>query len=217
MLRQLESLFDTDAPGRGNGLLRLIISDYLAYYGPTTRMRRRWGVGGSRRNDSPRKLALLFIPRLAHNPCLHATVLLRLATRSPKVTLGLWRTVLIAKHSIDISRNIEIGPGLLLPHPVGISLGASVRIGRDVTLMHNVGLGGNVFVGSRYRPAAAGVQLAPSVGDDVVIFTDSILVGAIHIGDRAVIGAGAWVDEDVPPRKVHPGRAALFRALGAGP
>ena len=216
MLRRLESLFDPKNPRNGRNLVQLVISDYLAYYGPMTRMRRKWGVGGASKNDSPRTLALLFLPRLVHNPSLHATLLLRLAVRSPKFMLGLWRTILIAKHSIDISTSIEIGPGLLLPHPVGVSIGATARIGSDVTLLHYVGLGGNVFVGNRYRPAGPGVQLAPSVGNDVVIFTDSILVGAITIGHEAVIGAGAWVDEDVPARTVHPGRAALFRRLAGG-
>jgi serine O-acetyltransferase len=128
--------------------------------------------------------------------------------------LGFWRTVLIAKHSIDISQNMEIGPGLMLPHPVGIALGASVRVGSNVTLFQYVGIGGNVFVTGGYRPWQPGARLCPVIGDDVVILMDSILVGEITVGDRAVIGAGAWVDRDLPPGAVQPGRAATDDASG---
>jgi serine O-acetyltransferase len=220
MLRRLESLFGSDASERGDGLLALIVSDYVAYYGPSTRMRKRWGVGGRGigggwRDESPRRLALMFLPRLLHNPSLHATLLIRLASHSPRFMLGFWRTVLIAKHSIDISHNMQIGPGLVLPHPVGIALGASVRIGSNATIFHYVGVGGNVFGTGGYRAWEPGAQLCPVIGDDVVIFMDSTLVGRITVGDRAVIGAGAWVERDLPPGTIQPGRAALFRRLAA--
>jgi serine acetyltransferase len=213
MLRRLDSLFGPGAAQRGGSLLALIISDYVAYYGPQTRVRKRWGIGVGFRAESPRKLALMFIPRLINNPSLHATVLLRLASRGPRFMLGFWRTVLIAKHSIDISRNMEIGPGLVLPRPVGIGLGASVRIGTNVTIFHYVGLGGTFFVTEAYRPWEPGAQMAPVIGDDVVVFMDSVIVGGINVGDGAIVGAGAWVDRDVPPKTAHPGRAALFRRL----
>ena len=77
MLRRLESLFDPTLPP-GRGLAALIVSDYLAYY-VATPTRARWGVEGTTRTESPRRLALLFLPRLVANPCLHATVLVRLA------------------------------------------------------------------------------------------------------------------------------------------
>lgn len=208
MLRRLESLFDPNQPPRSDSLLGLIISDYLAYY-VATPTRSKWGVYGSTRRDSPRKLAFLFLPRLAHNPCLHATLLLRLALRSPKFTLGLWRTLLIAKHSIDIHGDIKIGPGLMLPHPVGITIAPTLRIGSNVTILHQVTIGGVV------RQPEGESQLSPIIGDDVVIYTQSILVGPITIGDGAVVGAGSLVDQDVASGAVVPGRAALFRRLAS--
>ena len=160
MLRRLAARFGPEAAGRGDTLLDLIISDYLAYYGPTTPMRARWGVAGARKNDSPLKLALMFIPRLVHNVSLHATVLLRLASRSPYLLVGFWRTVLISKHSIDIQRGLEIGPGLLLPHPLGIVFGWGVRIGAGVTILNNIVIGGN----PQYPPGAS--RFCPVIGDD---------------------------------------------------
>jgi serine acetyltransferase len=162
----------------------LIISDYLAHYRP--------------RNESTRRLALLFFPRLVANPCLHATLLLRLATKGPRPLLGLWRTLLIAKHSIDIQPDIEIGPGLELPHPTGIVFGAGVRIGRDVTIFHNVTLG-LIYD----HPPGTARPGCPTIGDDVVIYTQSILIGAITIGERAVVAARSWIDKDIAPDTVH--------------
>src|ERR1700677_1579280 len=114
MFRRFESMFESDRPGRVDGLFGLIVSDYLACY-VATPTRERLGVAVGNKQESASRRALLFLPRVMHTPCLHATVLIRLAMRSPSFTLGLWRTVLIAKHSIDINAGMKIGPGLLFP------------------------------------------------------------------------------------------------------
>lgn len=204
MLDRLVSRFDPDQPLRGDGLLSLIISDYLAFYGSTP-SRDRSGVAGSHKRYSIRKQALLFVPRVLHNPCLHATILIRLTVWSPRVLLGFWRTVLIAKHGIDIHWNMRIGPGLVLPHPMGIVLGWGLKIGRNATILHNVTIGGLV---QRGRSG----QLCPLIGDDVVIYMNSIILGPISIGDRAVVGAGSWVDRDISADTVHRGRGPLYSA-----
>lgn len=193
------NLFDPGRCSQASGLLELIVSDYLAYYGA-------WPVPGYRiltgheppdPPESRLRLALLFIPRLLHNPCLHATALIRLAMASPRFTLGLWRTLLIAKHSIDINPQMEIGPGLVLPHPVGILLGLGLRVGKGVTILHHVSIGGDP------RVPADSPQLSPVIGDGVIIYTQSIVIGPITVGERAVIGARSWVNRDVAPGAVH--------------
>lgn len=215
MLERIETIFDSEAP-RSGGLVSLIASDYLAYYGSPTPARVKWNVWASRKGGSPRRLALLFLPRLLSNPCMHATLLLRLATHTPAPLISFWRTILIAKHSIDVQRDLEIGPGLLLPHPFGIGFGSGVRIGSNVTILNGAMLGGDTGLGGKQpRPGEPDVQLCPAIGDDVVIFARATLVGGINVGDRAVIGAGAWVDRDVRARAVQPGLAALYRKLAA--
>ncbi|MBA2608836.1 MAG: hypothetical protein H0U92_07865 [Actinobacteria bacterium] len=42
-----------------------------------------------------------------------------------------------------------------------------------------------------------GLRLTPVVGDGVVVYPNSVLVGPITVGDGAVIGAGVYVDTDV--------------------
>jgi serine O-acetyltransferase len=206
MLGRLRSRFDPNAPRRGNGLLALIISDYLAYYSPTPQ-RRRWQVATTNRAHSATDLAILFLPRLLINPSLHATALMRIALMGPRFLHGLWRTILIAKHSIDVQPNIEIGPGLVLPHPIGVNLGWGLRIGTNVTLLHNVSIGQAVP-----RPPGDD-KLSPTLEDDVVVFGDAWILGPITVGHGTVVGAGGYVDEDTPPESVCPGRAAVFREL----
>ena len=51
------------------------------------------------------------------------------------------------------------------------------------------------------------VLVAPT-GDNVDVGANAILIGPIHIGDGAVIGAGAVVVKDVPARTIVAGNPA---------
>jgi serine O-acetyltransferase len=194
MLARLEEWFDPDRDYTGAGTLGLIISDYVAFYSQTP-TRARWGIIGSTKFDSPRKLALLFIPRLFNNPSLHANVLMRLAVASPRWMLGFWRTVLIAKHTIEIAWKMDLGPGLLMPHPYNIGLGWGIKTGRNVSIMHNTNIGAR-------PPHRGGGRISPVLEDNVVVYMESQILGPVTVGEGAVIGAGTWVEEDVPPGTV---------------
>ncbi len=74
------------------------------------------------------------------------------------------------------------------PHPVGIVVCNRATFGRNVTVYQNVTIG----VGKK------GDVPAPSIGDDVVIYSGAVIVGGISIGEGAVIGANAVVTKDVP-------------------
>jgi serine O-acetyltransferase len=187
VLTRLTAMFDADRARSSNSLPALIVADYLAACGET--------------HESARRLAIMFLPRLIHNPSLHATVILRFAHRSPRLLFGLWRTLLIAKHAIDVEGRVEIGPGLVLPHPVGIVLGRGTRIGRHVRILNNV------TIGARPGPDFPGSDACPDIRDGVTIWTQSIIVGPITVGENAVIGARSWIDKDVASGEtVHPGR-----------
>src|SRR4051794_18776104 len=183
----MSALFEADRAEDPRGLLGLVISDYLA------------ATAGA--EESPRRLALMFVPRLLNNPSLQATLIVRLTLRSPRFMFGLWRSLLIAKHSIDVEGPVEIGPGLMLPHPIGIVLGRGTRIGRNVRILNHVVTGA--------RPGTEpGPRMCPVIRDRVTIWTQSIVVGPIEIGEAATIGARSFIDKDVEPgRVVHPGIA----------
>ena len=208
MLRRIISRFDPDAPQPDGGLLSLVISDYVAYYCPSA-MRRRWEIRTSNKAHSPAKLALLFLPRMLTNPCLHATALMRIALSGPRFLHGLWRTILIGKHSIDIQPNIEIGPGFVLPHPIGINLGWGLRIGRNVTILHNVSIGLAV-------PSPPGdTKLSPTLEDDVILFGDAWALGPITSAGARWSAPEGTSTRTCRRDSVCPGRAAVFRELRA--
>lgn len=108
----------------------------------------------------------------------------------PPAKLIEWLLVMTA--SSQLSAAAEVGPGLRLPHPVGIVLGARVQLGRDVTLGQNVTLGTNF-------KRRLGDRLQPDVHDRVFISAGAVVVGPITVGAEAVIGANAVVTVDVPP------------------
>jgi serine O-acetyltransferase len=97
-----------------------------------------------------------------------------------------------------ISLLAEIGPGLNLPHPTGIVVGDGVRIGRSSTIYQNVTLGRH----SANRPGY------PVIGDGTTVYAGAVIIGAIVIGEDAVVAANSVVNRDVAPGAVAVGAPA---------
>lgn len=76
-----------------------------------------------------------------------------------------------------------------LPHPYGIIVHPQAVIGRRVTLMQQVTIGGR-----DHRE-----NIAPLIGDDVYIGAGARVLGDVRIGQGVVIGANAVVTRDIPP------------------
>lgn len=93
----------------------------------------------------------------------------------------------------DIPLNSQIGGGLLLPHPNGVVIHPGARIGVNCLIFQQVTIG------------TAGTHQAPVVGDHVDIGAGAKLLGDIHIGNNAKIGANAVVLSNVPPSKTAVG------------
>lgn len=77
-----------------------------------------------------------------------------------------------------------------LPHPYGIIIHSKAIIGERVTIMQQVTIGGK----------DVGENVAPVIGDDVYIGAGAKVLGGLHIGNGATIGANAVVTRDVPAR-----------------
>lgn len=85
------------------------------------------------------------------------------------------------------------GAGLTLAYPHSIIVNGGVKLGNDVTLFKGV------LIGSVKSGRLAGV---PTIGNHVVICSNSTIVGNVHIGDDVLIAANAFVNFDVPDHSI---------------
>ncbi len=91
---------------------------------------------------------------------------------------------------VYIHPDAEIGPGLRLPHPVGIVIGQGVKIGRNAVIYQNSTLGG-----ARRGDSETGNY--PQIGDDCLLFAGAVVIGGIRIGDGCTVAANAVVTRDI--------------------
>lgn len=85
--------------------------------------------------------------------------------------------------------------GTNFPHPVGIVIAKNAKIGKNCTIYQNVTIG-------------AWNDKSPIIGDDVVIYANSVIFGDVKIEDNAVVGAGSVVVDNVPKNAVVAGNPA---------
>lgn len=106
-------------------------------------------------------------------------------------TLALYLQSLMSKvFGVDIHPAARIGKGILIDHATGVVIGETAVVGDDVSLLHDVTLGGTGKErGDRH----------PKVGDGVLIAAGAKVLGNIRIGDGAKVGAGSVVLGDVKP------------------
>lgn len=90
---------------------------------------------------------------------------------------------------IEIHPGVQIGRRLFIDHGCGVVIGETTVIGNDVTIFQGVTLGGTgKEKGKRH----------PTIGNNVIIGANAIILGNIEIGDNACVGAGAVVAKAVP-------------------
>ena len=104
---------------------------------------------------------------------------------------------------IEIHPGARIGRRFFIDHGSGVVIGETTEIGDDVLLYKGVVLGGvSQTKGKRH----------PTIGNGVLIGTDTIVLGPIHIGDGARLGAASLVIHDVPAKAVAVGVPARVKA-----
>jgi serine O-acetyltransferase len=112
---------------------------------------------------------------------------------------------------IEIHPAARIGDALFIDHGMGVVIGETAEVGKNVTMYQGVTLGGTGFAtGKRH----------PTIQDNVTIGSGAKLLGPITIGHGAKIGANAVVIHDVPPNSTvvgnpgHPVRVEGRRPEG---
>ncbi len=100
----------------------------------------------------------------------------------------------------DIHPAAKIGCGLLLDHATSFVVGETAIIEDDVSILHEVTLGGTgKSTGNRH----------PIIRTGVMIGAGSKILGRVEIGAHAKVGAGSVVLNNVPPHRTVAGVPAV--------
>ena len=92
--------------------------------------------------------------------------------------------------AVDIHPAARVGKGILIDHGTSVVIGETAVVGDDVSMLHEVTLGGTgKETGDRH----------PKIGVGVLIGAGAKVLGNVRVGEGAKIGAGSVVLEDVPP------------------
>ncbi|GJP48175.1 hypothetical protein CLOM_g7449 [Closterium sp. NIES-68] len=109
---------------------------------------------------------------------------------------------------VDIHPAAQIGKGVMLDHATGVVIGETAVVGDEVSMLHNVTLGGT--------GAIAGIR-HPRVGRGAVIGAGARILGPVTLGDRVKVGAGSLVLTDVEAEATVVGNPAkVVRRKGDG-
>ena len=90
---------------------------------------------------------------------------------------------------LDIHPAARMGQGVFIDHGTGIVIGETAVVGDEVSMLHDVTLGGT---------GAKGGDRHPKIGRGVLIGAGAKVLGNIEIGDYAKIAAGSVVLRPVP-------------------
>jgi serine O-acetyltransferase len=102
---------------------------------------------------------------------------------------------------VDVPLGV-FGPGLSIAHRGNVVVNGGARVGRNCRVHPGVLIG-------------AHNGKSPTVGDDVFIGPNVVILGDIRIGDGVVIAANAVVREDVPEGSlVHPVSSVVREGKG---
>ena len=100
---------------------------------------------------------------------------------------------------IDIHPAATIGSHFTIDHGTGVVIGATSILGNHVKLYQGVTLGAKSFPLDEQGNPIKGIDRHPILEDNVIVYSNSTILGRIIIGKDAVIGGNVWVTEDVEP------------------
>lgn len=105
----------------------------------------------------------------------------------------------------DIHPGAQFGRGIFIDHAHGVVIGETAIIGNNVTLLHQVTLGGTgKHTGKRH----------PTIQDGVLLSAGCKVLGNIVVGRNSKIGAGSVVVHAVPPESTVVGVPGRVVAAG---
>ncbi|MFN3835814.1 MAG: serine O-acetyltransferase [Glycocaulis sp.] len=93
--------------------------------------------------------------------------------------------------AVDIHPAARIGKGIMIDHATSVVIGETAVVGDDVSILHEVTLGGT---------GSEEAERHPKIGHGVLIGAGAKVLGNITVGEHARIAAGSVVLQPVPAR-----------------
>lgn len=108
-----------------------------------------------------------------------------------------WSSYFTKDFQCKIFRSSEIAGGLMCYHPFATVINAKA-IGQNFQFRNSL------TIGNKGNNNA----LLPTIGNNVIVGANVVIIGAITIGDNVIVGAGSVVIKDVPSNCIIAGNPA---------
>lgn len=137
------------------------------------------------------------------NPDFHSVFIYRIANFFHTINLDIiaklfWYLNRIL-YSVDIDYRADLSGGFKIIHGIGLIVGAFVKTRGKVVVYQGVTLGGS----NNKENMKNGILLKqPNIGNNTVIYCNSMLLGPLWIGNDVIIGAGSIVMKDIEDGQV---------------
>ncbi len=129
---------------------------------------------------------------------LHAILLYRfnhfLWKKNFKLTARVFSQIARFLTGIEIHPGAKIGEGFFIDHGMGVVIGETAEIGNNVTMYHDVTLGGTTVFNEKGKVMT---KRHPTIGHNVIIGSGAQILGPITIGNNVKVGSNAVVLKDV--------------------
>ncbi len=103
----------------------------------------------------------------------------------------LYRLIVEWIFCLELRPSTKVGQALKIEHGFALVINDKAILGRNVHLRHCITIGCKMLPDGSQGPS-------PVIGNDVEIGANTVILGGIHIGDGAKIGAGSVVVSNVP-------------------
>lgn len=130
----------------------------------------------------------IFIYRLAHELYkLNIPIVPRIFTERAHQITG-----------IDIHPGASIDSPFFIDHGTGIVIGETTKIGKNVKIYQGVTLGA-----LSVDKSLANIKRHPTIEDDVIIYSQAVILGGeTIIGRNSIVGGNSWITQSIPPNSI---------------
>jgi acetyltransferase-like isoleucine patch superfamily enzyme len=120
---------------------------------------------------------------------------------------GVW---IVPGRNLTVGDDVNFAKDVLVTTSGGVHIGARTMIGyrtQILSINHEIPL-----IGDRF-PVSGNAPLKVTIGEDVWIGANCVIVPGVSIGNGAVVGAGAVVTKDVKPNSIVGGVPAVLLGM----